>query len=206
MRRLILKGSIALAAVALSTACSEAPVTEPGATPEDSPLTSVMPDLAADAGTAGTDRYVPVLERVLLRAVRTVREARGDDAADRIVAEYRRHRRELRAARESGDEALVREKTRRLEGFAGRIGLRVFGPSLVRHMYRHASGQLDSIVEKIRAAAEAGQDVTRISNGARHANRYLTAARTAAGNKNPLGALINSANAIDLLVRLHAAI
>lgn len=206
MRRLASLSSIILAAVTLGTACSESPVTGPEAARDDGPLTGVMPDLTADAGTAGTDRYVPVLERVLQRAVRTVREARGDDAADRIVNEYRRLRQELRAARESGDAALVREKTRQLEGFAGRIGLRVFGPSLIRHTYRHASSQLDSLIEKIKAASEAGQDVTRIANGARLANRHLRAARTAAGNDNPLGALINAAHAVDLLARLHAAI
>ena len=78
-------------AALLLAACADGPVApaEDADPNEDAPLSAVLPDLTPEPGTAGTDRYVPVLERVLKRAVWVIQEKQGDEAAGRVVAEAR---------------------------------------------------------------------------------------------------------------------
>lgn len=205
MRRLFPLSPVVLTAL-LIAACSDTAVTAPQSRDEDPTPATVLPDLTVGADAAGTSRYVPLLERILVSAIKTVKNEHGDAAAGRIAAQYRRLRQALRAARAAGDAALIRETTGQLETFAARIGLRVFGPRLARRVLRYGTSQFEALVVDLRAAATAGQDITRISNGARLANRYLNAAHTAAEKDNPLGVVIHASHAVDLIARLHAAL
>jgi hypothetical protein len=172
---------------------------------EDGPLTAVLPDLAPEPGTAGTERYVPTLERILNRAVPVIREKQGEEAAQRVVAEARRLHADLRAAREGGDEAAVKEALRKLEGFCARVGLRVFGPQLIRRVHGDAAGKLEALRVRLKAAGEAGQDVSRQVAGAQQARRLLAASREAAERGEHVPALVHAAHALDLVIRIHAS-
>jgi len=173
---------------------------------EDAALSAVLPDLAPEPGTAGTDRYVPTLERVLTRALRVVREKQGDEAAARVLAEARSLARAVREAREAGDTAAVKDGVQRLEAFEARVGLRVFGVSLLRWVHQDAAGRLEALGARLKEASDAGRDVSRIADGAKLVRRYLAAAREAAGNERPVVALIHAAHALDLVIRLGAAL
>ncbi len=206
MRRLTSFLWLPVAALVLS-ACAE----NGALAPEDDfdlaggdPLAAVLPDLAPEPGTVGTERYVPALERIFVRSVRVVREKAGDDAAGKLVAEARALHRAVGAAREAGDEAALAEALRKLEGFEARVGLRVFGPSLVRHVHGDAGTRLEALLVRIEAAADAGRDVTRLEAGVRQVRRDLAAARAAAGHGRPAVALVQAAHALDLVTRMNA--
>ena len=201
MRRSTFASLVLMTAIVVGGACSDTTMTGP--TPS---LNELSLDLVPAAGTAGTDRYVPLLERVLHRAVTVVRESRGDDAATRIVTEYRRLRREVVAARETEDQELIREKVSQLESFSGRVALRVFDTPVARRVLRYATAELESLGSRLRSASGAGQDVSRLADGARRASRYIRAAQTAAANGRPLAVLLHAAHAADLLARLQAAL
>ena len=101
---------LSLLAIALLAACSEAAPTDPLApTGDEDPLTVVMPDLVPEAGTAGTDRYVPVLQRILHRSVAQIREKLGDEAVaagrdvSRIAQGAQTAGRELVASRDAAE-------------------------------------------------------------------------------------------------------
>jgi len=197
-----------LAALAL-VACSDgSPVDLPreGAFEGEEPLTATLPDLAPEPGTAGTERYVPVLERILHRAVGFIELRQGADAAARVSGEAQRLREAVREARETGDEAGVQAALRALEGFQARVGLRVFGVGLVRHVHGDATTRLQALRVQLREAADAGRDVSRLVAGAREVNRLLEAARSAAGKGQPLAALVLAAHALDLVTRIGAAL
>lgn len=194
-------------AIALLAACSEAAPTDPLApTGDEDPLTVVMPDLVPEAGTAGTDRYVPVLQRILHRSVAQIREKLGDEAAGKVVAQAQTLREQLVAAREGGDAAAVREAQAQLDHFAARVGLRVFGPRLLRHVAQDASGKLTTLQTRLDEAVAAGRDVSRIAQGAQAAGRELVASRDAAEAGRLVQALVLAARALDLVTRLHAAL
>ncbi len=206
-RASILRG-VPLAALLL-VACSDGGPLAAGEEADlavDGPLTAVLPDLAPEPGTVGTDRYVPTLERILHRAVGVVRERRGEEAAQRVVAEAQSLRGEIRAAREAGNQAAVQEGVKKLEGFSARVGLRVFGAGVVRHVHRDAAGKLDALVARLREAHAAGTDVSRPTSGAQQARRMLAAARTAAEKGQPAAALTRASHALDLVVRIGAAL
>ncbi len=171
----------------------------------DAPLTGVLPDLAPEPGTAGTERYVPTLERILNRAVPVIKERQGEEAAQRVVAEARRLHAQVRAAREAGEEAAIQEAVRKLEGFSARVGLRVFGPQLVRRVHGDAAGKFEALRVRLKAAGEAGQDVSRQVAGAQQARRLLAASREAAERGEPVPALVHAAHALDLVIRIHAS-
>jgi hypothetical protein len=168
------------------------------------PLAVVLPDLAPEPGTVGTERYVPALERIFVRSVRVVRDRAGVDAAGKLVAEARELHRAVGAAREAADETALAEALRNLEGFEARVGLRVFGPGLVRHVHGDAGTRLEALLVRIEAAAAAGRDVTRLEAGARQVRRGLAAAREAAGNDRLAVALVQAAHALDLVTRINA--
>lgn len=170
------------------------------------PLEAVLPDLAPDAGTAGTERYVPTLGRIFLRALPVVREMAGNDAADRLVAQARSLQAAVKDAREAQDQAALGEAVRKLEGFQAGIGVRVFGVKLVRHVHGDAAVKLQKLAEQVKAAEDAGQDVTRQKAGAQIARRHLAAARDAAGKERPVMALLHAAHALDLAVRIAASL
>lgn len=172
--------------------------------PEDQPLAAVMPDLAAEPGTAGTERYVPTLQRILRHAVGVIKEKRGEEAAAKVVAEAQRLQAEARAAKEAGDEAAFKEAVRKMEGFAARVGLRVFGPRLARHVAGDAAGKLQDLMPRLRAAAEAGQDVSRLVKGAQAAQKSLAAAREAWAADKPVVGLVLAARALDLATKVGA--
>jgi len=199
---------VPLAALAL-VACSDGGPTalaDEGAFEGDEPLTEVQPDLTPEAGTAGTERYVPVLERIFRRAAGVIRERQGEEAAQRVVAEAQRLREAVRAAREARDEGALQLAVKKLEGFEARVGLRVFGVGLVRHVHGDAAGELQRLRVRLKEAADAGQDVSRLVAGAREAKRLLDAARSAAGKNQPVAALIHAAHALDLVTRVEAAL
>jgi len=177
-----------------------------GAFEGEQALTSVQPDLAPDPGTVGTGRYVPVLERILRRATGVIRERQGDEAAQRVVAEAQSLREAVRIARQAGDEVGVQGAVRKLETLEARVGLRVFGVGLIRHVHQEATGELQTLRVCLREAASAGQDVSRLADGAQHAKRLLDAARTAAGKNQSAAALIHAAHALDLVTRIGAAL
>jgi hypothetical protein len=189
------------------TACSDGPVApaEDLGLPGDAPLAAVMPDLAPEPGTAGTERYVPVLERILMRSIRVVREKHGEEAAGKVVAEARTLREAVRAAHEAQDTAALKAAVQKLEGFSAQIGLRVFGVSLVRHVHQDAAGKLEALTARLKAASDAGQDVGRWAAGARMVRQHLAAARDAAGMGRPVVALVQAAQALDLVTRITAA-
>lgn len=170
------------------------------------PMEAVLPDLAPEAGTAGTERYVPTLGRVFLRAVPVVRERAGKDAADRLVTQVRTLHQAVKDAREAQDQAALEEAVRKLEGFQAGVGFRVFGVKLVRHVHGDAAGKLQKLSEQVKAAEDAGQDVTRQKAGAQMARRHLAAARDAAGKERPVVALLHAAHALDLVVRIAASL
>jgi len=172
----------------------------------EAPLVSVLPDLAPEPGTAGTDRYVPTLERILRRGIGVIRERRGEDAAEQVAAEARELRAAIQVAREAGDVAAAQEAVKKLEGFSARIGLRVFGVGLVRHVHGDAAAKLQALRPRLKEAADAGRDVSRFVAGAQQAKRMLDAAKAAAQKGQPLGALIHAAHALDLVTRIHAAL
>ena len=190
-----------MTAIVVSGACSDSTTTGPAPSPSETSL-----ELVLAASTAGTERYVPLLERVLRSAVAVVRESRGDEPATRIVTEYRRLQQEVAAARETGDQELIREKVNQLESFSGRVSLRVFDTPVERRVLRYATAELESLRDKLRSATAAGQDVSRLVDGARRASRYIEAARTAAANGQPLAVLLHAAHAADLLARIQAAL
>lgn len=169
------------------------------------PLATVPPDLAPEPGTVGTDRYIPALERVFFRSVRVVREKAGEEAAGKLVAEARTLHQAVRAAREARDQEALQEALRKLEGFEARVGLRVFGPTLVRHVHADAAKRLEALSARIKAVADAGQDVSRAEEGARTVRRLLAAAREAAGNDRLVPALVHAAHALDMVTRIGAA-
>jgi len=138
--------------------------------------------------------------------VRVVREKRGDEAAAQVVAEARALARAVREARGAGDTAAVKDGVQRLEAFEARVGLRVFGVSLLRHAHQDAVGRLETLGARLQEASDAGRDVGRIADGAKLVRRYLAAAREAAGNERPVVALIHAAHALDLVIRLGAAL
>jgi len=188
------------------TACSDPTTTEPAAVEEETPLTDVMPDLAPEAGTEGTDRYVPVLQRIARRAINQIREKRGDEAAGKVIAAVRELQSEISAAREADDAGALEAARRKLEAYSARLGLRVFGPRLARHVAASASKKLAAVVEELRAAQEAGQDVTRLAQGARRAHQHLSAAREAWRSERHVAALVHAAHALDLATAIDAAL
>lgn len=195
-------------AVALA-ACSEAGPLDPADAldlPEGQPLASVLPDLAPDAKTAGTDKYVPTLERVLRHAVRVVKEKRGDEAAQKVVDQAKALHAEVRAAKEAGDAAAAKAAFRKLEAFSAQVGLRVFGPRLARHVAGDAARKLQAVNEALRAAHEAGQDVGRYVQASRLAGRHLEAAREAWEAERYVVALVHAASALDLAHKVGAAL
>jgi len=195
--------------VLLFAACGDggpvAPAEEAGLS-GDEPLSAILPDLAPEPGTAGTDRYVPTLERILRRAVRVVRVRRGDEAAGEIVSAARSLADSVLAARQAGDTAAVRDAVHGLQTFKARVGIRVFGISLVRYVHGDAAGRLVILRARLNEASDAGRDVGRIANGAKLVQRYLAAAREAAENGRPVVALVQAAHALDLVIRLNAAL
>jgi hypothetical protein len=198
--------AITLAAT-VAACCGEAGPTDPGHAldlPEDQPLATVMPDLEPEAGTAGTERYVPTLQRVLHRAVGVMREKRGEEAAAAVVAEAQRLQADIRAAKEAGDKAAYKEAAGKLEVFAARVGLRVFGVPLARHVAGSATRTLQDLMPRLRAAAEAGQDVSRLVNGAQGARTSLAAAKEAWENEKPVRALVLAASALDTATKIGA--
>ena len=206
MRHSTFASLVLMTAIVVSGACSDTTTTGPAPSVDETSLDLVPLDLVAAAGTAGTERYVPLLERVLRRAVAVVRESRGDDAATRIVTEYRRLRQEVAAARETGDQELIREKVNQLESFSGRVALRIFDTPVARRVLRYATAELESLRSGLRSAGAAGQDVSRLTDEARRASRYIGAAQTAAADGRPLTVLLHAAHAADLLARLQAAL
>ena len=200
--------AVALLATALSS-CGEGGPTDPVDAldiPGDQPLAAVMPDLAPEPGSAGTERYVPTLLRVLRHAVAVIRERQGDEAAARVVAEAQRLHAEVRAAKEAGDEAAFKEAYQKMEGFSARVGLRVFGPRLARHVAGDAAGKLQDLMPRLRAAAEAGHDVSRFVKGAQAAQKSLAAAREAWENDRPVVGLVLAARALDLVTKIGAVL
>jgi len=197
-------------AVALTlSACSDAGPAAPGADFDleaGASLAAALPDLAPELGTAGTERYVPVLERIFVRSLRVVREKAGDEAAGGLATQARALRQAVRAAREAGDGEAVEEAVRKLEGFEARVGLRVFGFGLARHVHGEAAARLQALRGDLEAAKGAGRDVTRLVTGARLAARELAAAREAGGNDRPVVALVHAAHALDLVTRIAAAL
>lgn len=169
------------------------------------PLASVLPDLAPEAGTADTDRYVPTLGRVFGRALRVVHEKAGAEAAARLAAEAKALHEAVRAGREAGDEAAFAEAVRKLEGYQARVGVRVFGVDVARHVHGDAAKRLRALAEEVAKAKAAGKDVARFEAGAQLAGRNLAAAREAAQNGRPAVALIHAAHALDLVIRVSAA-
>lgn len=193
----------------LLTACSDGSPTTPAdeaGLPGDEPMVAVLPDLAPEPGTEGTERYVPALERVLARSVRVIREKVGDEAAGKVVAEARALHEAVRAARQAADQEALEEALGRLEGFEARVGLRVFGPELVRAVHADAARRLEAVAARIKAAAAAGRDVARAEQAAARVRRGLAAARDAATNGRPVVALVHAAHALDLVTALGAAI
>jgi hypothetical protein len=170
------------------------------------PLAAVLPDLAPEPGTAGTERYVPVLERIFLRSLRVVREGAGEEAAGKLASEARALHQAVRTARDAGDETAVAEAVQKLEGFEARVGLRAFGPGLVRYVHADAAERLEALLVRVRAATDAGRDMTRAQTGARLVHRDLVAAREAAGNGRPVVALVHAAHALDLVIRITAVV
>lgn len=198
MRRTTLGSFGIVTAIFFVGACSDTATTDP----ITSPITPSL-DLVPPPGTAGTERYVPLLERVLRRAIEVVRESRGDDGANRIVGEYRRLRGELEMARETGDEERIRNKVAQLDSFYGSVALRIFTESVGKRCLRYAAAELESLRVRLSSASAAGQDVERLVNGARRASRYIEAGRSAA---DPLSVLLHAAHAADLLARINAAL
>ena len=195
-------------AVAL-TACSDNGPAAPAEESDlsgDAPLAAALPDLAPEPGTAGTERYVPVLERILLRSIRVVRDKSGEAAAGRVTAEARALRAAVQAAHEAQDTAALQAAVQKLEGFSAQIGLRVFGVGLVRQVHQDAAGKLEALSARLKAASDAGRDVGRYAAGARSVRQQLAAARDAAGNGRSVGALVQAAHALDLVTRLRAAV
>ncbi|NJD20115.1 MAG: hypothetical protein FIA95_12640, partial [Gemmatimonadetes bacterium] len=139
----------------ISSACSDAGPAAPAADFDlegTEPLAAVLPDLAPEPETAGTERYVPTLERIFTRSARVVREKAGGEVAGKLVAGARTLRAAVRAAREAIDSAVVAEAVRKLEGFEARVGLRVFGAGLVRHVHGDAAGKLQALRGQLGAA------------------------------------------------------
>jgi len=170
------------------------------------PLAAVMPDLAPETGTAGTERYVPTLQRVLRRAVGIIKEKVGKEAAANVVAEAQRLRAEVRTAKEAGDKAAFKQAAAAEERFAARVGLRVFGPSLARHVAKDAAQQLQDLMPRLRSAAEAGQDVGRLVKAAQGARKSLAAAREAWENDKPVAGLVLAARALDVATKVGALV
>jgi hypothetical protein len=197
--------TLALVLAACADGGPVAPVEDAGLS-EDGPLSAVLPDLAPDSGTAGTDRYVPTLERVLRRSVRVIQDKRGEAAAGKVVAEARSLAQAVREARQAGDTAAVTAGVRELEAFEARVGLRVFGVKLLRYVHNDASNRLDALRVRLTAASDAGRDVRRLENGALQAWRYLAGAREAAGYGRFAAAMVGAAHALDVVVRLDAAL
>ena len=193
----------------LLLACSDGGPTAPAdgdAFEGEAPLAAVLPDLAPEPGTAGTDRYVPTLERILRRGIGVIQERQGEEAAQRVMGEARSLREAIQVAREAGDAAAVQEAVRKLDAFSARVGLRVFGVRLVRHVHGDAAAKLQALRPRLKEAAEAGEDVSRFVVGAQQAKRMLDAAKSAAQKGQPLGALIHAAHALDLVTRIGAAL
>ena len=198
--------AIALLATALSSCADGSPLdpTDALAFPDDQPLATVLPDLAPEPGSAATDRYVPTLHRVLRRAVHVIREKRGVDAAAAVTAEVQRLQAEVRAAKEAGDKGALKEAVGKLDGFAARVGVKVFGPRLAGHVAADAAAQLRDLMPRLKAAAEAGQDVGRLVEGARGAQKALTAAKEARDNEKWVPALVLAARALDTVAKISA--
>lgn len=169
-------------------------------------MDAAVPDLAPEPGTAGTDRYVPTLGRVFRRALPVVRERAGAEAADGLVGHARTLQDGVRAAREAGDTAAVREAVRKLEGFQAGVGVRVFGVKLVRHLHGDAASRLLALADRLEAAEDGGLDVSRQKAGVQVARRHLAAARDAAAREKPVAALVHVSHALDLVVRIAASL
>ena len=190
------------------TACSEGGPVAPAEDLDlsgDAPLAAALPDLAPEPGTAGTERYVPVLERILMRSIRVVRDEQGEVAAGRVTAEARALRAAVQAAHEAQDTEALKVAVQKLEGFSAQIGLRVFGVGLVRLVHQDAGGKLEALTARLKAASDAGRDVGRWAAGARAVRQHLAAARAAAGNGRTVVALVQAAQALDLVTRISAA-
>ncbi len=192
-----------LAAAALLLAACGTPATSPEVT-DDAPLTTIMPDLAVEAGTAGTERYVPVLHRLLGHAVHHVARAHGKEAAEKILTEVKQVQGEIKAALERGDEEAARRGMMRLDHLAAMVTVRVFGPPVVGHVLQHGSQAFRALLQKIQAAEAAGHDVEGARKAAAVVAQHLGAARAAAEKGEPVAALVHGARALDLLARLHA--
>lgn len=207
MRLLVRTACLSALLLALA-ACSEAGPTAPEALdlPEDQPLAAVLPDLAPEAGDAASDGYAPTLRRILGRAVGVVKEKRGEEAARKVVDQARALHAELAAAKEAGDAEAARAAHRRLEAFSAQVGLRVFGPRLVAHVAGDAAGKLRVVGEKLRAAHEAGRDVSRPAAAFQTARRHLEAAREAREAERAVAALVHAAAALDIAHKLAGAL
>lgn len=179
----------------------------PSATgPADEQSSQTMPELAVEPGTAGTDRYVPILHRVFGQAVHRVARAQGEEQAKRLTAEARRRQQEVREALDAGDRELAQTRAAELDRFLASVSIRLFGPRVAGHVLAHARRAFHGFATRLEEAKLAGRDVTRLEQGFRAAGRHLEAARAAAGNENPIGALLHAARGADLLAHLHAAL
>lgn len=194
-------------AITLAACADAGPVATQGDLDLDvgEPLAAVLPDLAPEPGTVGTDRYVPTLERVLRRSVRVIGEKRGEEAARKVIAQARDLHDQVREAREAQEPAALGEAVRRLETYSSRVGLRVFGAGLVRHVAGDAGRTLERVSEALRTMQASGQDVQRLADAARTARRHLAAAQEASDAGRPVGALVHAAHALDLAARIAAA-
>lgn len=200
--------AVAFLAAGVSSCGDGGPVdpADAGAFPDDQPLATVLPDLAPEPGTSATDRYVPTLHRVMRRAVAVIKEKRGDDAAATVIEEARRLQAEVQAAKEAGDRAAFNSAAGKLDAFAARVGLRVFGPRLAAHVASDAAGQLRELIPRLEAAAAAGQDVGRLVTGARGAQKTLATARDAWDNERWVPALVLAARALDVVTKISALV
>lgn len=197
-----------LLVVALSACSDTGPVAPDPAfdLSDGEPLAAVLPDLAPEPGTAGTDRYVPTLERVFRRSVRVIREKKRDDAAQAVTARARELHGQVGVAREAGDQAALAAAVRELKAYSAGVGLRVFGPGLARHVAGAAGARIRDVSAALRALHEAGEDVDRLVAATSTARRHLTAAHEAWEAERRVAALVHAAAALDIAVRVAAAL
>jgi hypothetical protein len=152
------------------------------------------------AAAAASDRnYLPSLDHAWSVALRAIAEAEGQAAADAIQSRYR----ELLARAEEAAAAGDHERARQLLQAARQLQLETvihaFGERVAMRLHAVVGERLRALEKRTAAAAEAGQDVTRVRALLRAAARLHREAGEALREGHAVGALDADFHAADRL-------
>lgn len=185
-------------------ACESATAPDEGAVvlTEEAVLEAVAAAFPSEEG-AGEDRQHRTLRRLLEHALHALTDAKRPGAAHTATEWLRELGQALRAARETGDEAAIREAADAFEMEAARIVVSVLGVEPLKRIAAVTHQGLERVRTFIEKAADASRDVEPLRRAAEGIAEGLSRARSAAETGDHARALVVAARAHDLLGRVR---